>query len=125
MDKSPLDDAVLDELERAGQMNMQKVKSNNSQKKDVLEVAGDLGINSVDDDQSSNVSLQIPVLSATAAMKFVEKEAQQEDIQNESYLRASMVKIDKKLDVQIFNAPTSEPVDTLDIKIIKQLGSGA
>ena len=76
MDKSPLDDAVLDELERAGQMNMQKVKSNNSQKKDVLEVAGDLGINSVDDDQSSNVSLQIPVLSATAAMKFVEKEAQ-------------------------------------------------
>ena len=56
-------------------MNMQKVKSNNSQKKDVLEVAGDLGINSVDDDQSSNVSLQIPVLSATAAMKFVEKEA--------------------------------------------------
>ena len=71
------------------------------------------------------MSLAIPVLNTTHAMKLVEKEAQKEDMQNESYLRASMAKIDKSLDIQIFNAPTSEKLDTLDITIQKQLGAGA
>ena len=96
---------------------MFKHKSKDSQNKDVLEVADGMGIAYGDDDLISEMSLQIPVLNATGAMKFVEQDAQKEDKQNESYLRASMAKIDKTLDVQIFNAPTSDKLDELDIMI--------
>jgi|TARA_B110000285_G_C15021687_1_gene561913 hypothetical protein len=48
--------------------------------KDVLEEANDLEIAYGDDDMISEMSLQIPVLNTTAAMKFVEKEAQKEDL---------------------------------------------
>lgn len=36
-----------------------------------------------------------------------------------------MNKINPSLDTQIFNAPTSEPLEKLDITVMKQLGAGA
>ena len=119
MNGKDINDNVLEELEKVRQMKMNKFQSKQSQMKDVLEEANDLEIAYGDDDMISEMSLQIPVLNTTAAMKFVEKEAQKEDLQNESYLRASMAKIDKSLDIQIFNAPTSDPIDQLDITVQK------
>lgn len=61
----------MEDLESPEEIKMQKFKS---QLKDVLEEANDLDIAYDDDDMISQMSMRIPVLNTTAAMKFVDKE---------------------------------------------------
>ena len=66
----------LEDLESPEEIKMQKFKSKQEKNdKDVLEEANDLDIAYGDDDMISQMSLRIPVLNTTAAMKFVDKEA--------------------------------------------------
>lgn len=77
------------------------------------------------DDLLSEMSAKIPVLRQKAAPKVLEAKALADLRQTMSKLQESFKQIDKSLNLQIFNGPSEEPRTNLDVRKIKQLGSGA
>ena len=71
------------------------------------------------------MSAKIPILHQKAAPKVLEAKALIDMRQTMSKLNETFKQIDKGLNIQIFNGPSEEPRTSLDIRKIKQLGSGA
>lgn len=101
-----------------------QVQDSDEEQPDVLKMAEEMKIPD-NDDLISEMSSRIPVLHQKAAPKVLEAKALIDMRQTMTKLQESFKQIDRSLNLQIFHGPSEEPRSTLDVRKIKQLGSGA
>ena len=91
---------------------------------DVLQMAEEMKIPD-NDDLITDMGARIPVLHQKEAPKVLDGAALLDMRQTLADLGATFKRIDKTASLQIFAGPGEEPRTTLDIRKVKQLGSGA